>query len=151
MSSGSNDGALEREVIAILEGLGPLAVRVREGGGPENIAASLAVSVAKLKRMAEEPVVEPTDGMYVRVLSDFRRRMKVDSKLLDNALRHVIRVMQGKRKAPDTAMQKWAADRVEQRKKDDAARIERNRRDGTSARACDEIIGYLDKPGRARS
>jgi len=39
-----------REVTAILDNLGKKAVRVREGGGPENLAASLAVTVAKLAR-----------------------------------------------------------------------------------------------------
>lgn len=38
---------LEREVRAVLETI-PGAVRVCEGGGPENLAASLAVSVSKL-------------------------------------------------------------------------------------------------------
>jgi hypothetical protein len=41
--------SLEKEVIAVIETI-PNAVRVREGGGPENLAASLAVSVAKLIR-----------------------------------------------------------------------------------------------------
>jgi hypothetical protein len=44
--------ALEREVRAVLEGLGDDYVAVREGGGPENLAASLAVSVARLQRRA---------------------------------------------------------------------------------------------------
>ena len=39
-----------REVTAILDGLGDQAVRVCEGGGPENLAMSLAVTVAKLAR-----------------------------------------------------------------------------------------------------
>lgn len=40
----------EREVEGVLEITVPpeFVVRVREGGGPENLAASLAVSVAKL-------------------------------------------------------------------------------------------------------
>lgn len=42
------------EVTAVLDALGFDAVRVREGGGPENLAASLAVSVAKLKRQRDE-------------------------------------------------------------------------------------------------
>jgi len=42
------------EVTAVLDVLGFDAVRVREGGGPENLAASLAVSVANLKRQRDE-------------------------------------------------------------------------------------------------
>jgi hypothetical protein len=37
-----------REVTAILEGVGVRAIRVREGGGPEDLAMSLAVTMAKL-------------------------------------------------------------------------------------------------------
>lgn len=40
---------LEEEVKAVLEGMGKFYVPVCEGGGPENIAASLAVSVAKIE------------------------------------------------------------------------------------------------------
>lgn len=43
-----------REVTAILEGLGRRAIRVREGGGPENLAMSLAVTVAGLARTLEK-------------------------------------------------------------------------------------------------
>lgn len=42
---------LAAEVVAVLDGL-PGAVRVREGGGPENVAASLAASVSALARRA---------------------------------------------------------------------------------------------------
>jgi len=38
----------ESEIMAALEVAGKYAVRVREGGGPENLAASLAVTVAKM-------------------------------------------------------------------------------------------------------
>lgn len=41
---------LEANVIAVLESLGSMAVRVREGGGPEDLAMSLAVSVVKMER-----------------------------------------------------------------------------------------------------
>lgn len=43
-----------REVTAILEGLGRRAIRVREGGGPENLAMSLAVTVAGLARALDK-------------------------------------------------------------------------------------------------
>ena len=43
-----------REVTAILNGLGRRAIRVREGGGPENLAMSLAVTVAGLARALEK-------------------------------------------------------------------------------------------------
>ncbi len=39
---------LNKEIVCVLD-LCPGAVRVREGGGPENIAASLAVTVAGLR------------------------------------------------------------------------------------------------------
>lgn len=37
----------EREITAVLDQLGRKAVRVREGGGPENLLASLAVTLAQ--------------------------------------------------------------------------------------------------------
>jgi hypothetical protein len=40
--------SLEREVIACLE-MEPLAVRVREGNGPENLGTSLAVTMANMR------------------------------------------------------------------------------------------------------
>lgn len=40
--------ALEREILAVLERI-PGAIRVREGGGMENLAASLAVTVAAMR------------------------------------------------------------------------------------------------------
>jgi hypothetical protein len=56
----------EKEVGAILDNI-PGAIRVREGGGMENLAASLAVTVAKLVRPHEEalpsdPVRSPLKG-----------------------------------------------------------------------------------------
>jgi len=36
------------EIEGVLESLGPLAIRIRENGGAEDIYASLAVSVARL-------------------------------------------------------------------------------------------------------
>lgn len=44
---------LTAEVRAVLDALGPDAVRVRENGGPEDICASLAVSVRKLQERVE--------------------------------------------------------------------------------------------------
>lgn len=45
--------ALKKEVVAIIELYPQHAVRVREGNGPENIAASLAVTVANIARGEE--------------------------------------------------------------------------------------------------
>lgn len=42
------------EVDAILKSLGVDAIRIREGGGPEDVYASLAVSVAKLQSKVKQ-------------------------------------------------------------------------------------------------
>lgn len=55
---------LEREIEAVLSSLGPRAVRIREGGGPESLCASLAVSVAALSARPEAaPAKSVTDEL----------------------------------------------------------------------------------------
>lgn len=65
-----------------------------------------------------EPIVTESDGKYIRVLSDLRKHRSVDSKVLDNALRYVIRVLQGRRAQVSAEVERLKAE-VEQLKQDD--------------------------------
>lgn len=60
---------LEKELVAILDAAGPTAVRVCEGGGPENLAASLAVTVAKFRRSSDR-YVAALEAIFDLVASD---------------------------------------------------------------------------------
>lgn len=50
----------EREITAMLDVLGPEAIRVREGAGAENLLQSLAVTLANLRRAEKTTAVNPT-------------------------------------------------------------------------------------------
>lgn len=55
----------EREITALLDGLGKKAIRVREGGGPENLIASLAVTLSSHFPSERVGPREPDNDMVI--------------------------------------------------------------------------------------
>jgi hypothetical protein len=64
---------LERELIAAMDAC-PGAVRVCEGGGPENLAASVAVNLARLKRADDRIRTAEETKLKIQMLDQAARR-----------------------------------------------------------------------------
>lgn len=112
----------EREMAAILDTMpADVVVRVREGAGPESVAASLAVSIAKLRGRMEKAerecgrlqkmldVCSVVHGHNVKLKSELdeaRERLRIDSVCLHGSGRHFERHGRQWSECPDVECEK---------------------------------------------